>query len=140
MLVEGPNEKGIPRTVRGPKVLSPTGGRSPFGSSDRRQLKIVSNDSGRNSGDAGMVTLRGSPRLTGREQEVDIAAVSVEIDDHAAQDVGGVVAARVQAHRLSDLLCPAGFMDVAVKAHDGLILLNRVANRLAANRDDAWPT
>ena len=40
---------------------------------------------------------RGRPsaaRLPGREEEVDVAAIRVEVHDSAAQHVGGVIAAR----------------------------------------------
>src|ERR1700736_1322333 len=76
-------------------------------------------------------------RLTGREQEVDVIAVGVEIDYHALQDVGGVVAAWVQTQRRPDLLCASRLVDVAVQTDHGLVLLDRLAHRLAAHGDDA---
>src|SRR3989442_11017830 len=42
-------------------------------------------------------------RLTGREEEVDIAAVVSEADDCTAQHVGGAIASRVEPHRLAHL-------------------------------------
>src|SRR2546422_9256732 len=59
-------------------------------------------------------------RLTGREEEVDIAAVVSEVDDCTAQHVGGVIAARIKAHRPADLLRGARVMDGAIPAHHRL--------------------
>src|SRR5438445_4338667 len=78
-------------------------------------------------------------RLTGREEEVDIAAVVREVHDRPAEDVGRVVAAGVEAHLLADLLRTPRFMDVAVQSDHQLILLDRIADSLAADRDDARP-
>src|SRR5690349_2415664 len=54
------------------------------------------------------------PGLPRSKQEVHAGAVAGQVDDGPTQDVGGVLAARVQAQALADLLGAARLVDVAV--------------------------
>src|SRR5690348_11985567 len=67
------------------------------------------------------------------EQEVKITSVLRDVHDCPAQEISGVVAARVQAHRPTDLLDRPGLVDVPVQPDHRLVLLDRVAHRLAAD-------
>src|SRR5262249_13290259 len=55
------------------------------------------------------------------------------------QYVGGVLAARVQAQTLADLLGAARLVDVAVQADGRLVALDGVADGPAADGDEARP-
>src|SRR5581483_2015634 len=78
-------------------------------------------------------------RLPRGEEEVEVVTVRVEIYDDAAQDVRRILAARVEAHRPADLLGALRLVDVPVQPDHRVVLLDHVADRLAADRDDARP-
>src|SRR4029077_215469 len=77
--------------------------------------------------------------LTRGEEEVEVVTCRVEVDDDAAKDVGRVLAARVEAHRLADPLGTLRLMDVSMKADHRLVLLDHFAHGFAADRNYARP-
>src|SRR3989442_14370309 len=75
--------------------------------------------------------------LAGGEEEIEVVAHSVEIDEDAAQHVGRVFAAGVEAHGLADALGAFRLMDVSMQPDHRLVLLDDLAHSFAADRNYA---